>query len=120
MAKLFDEDIMECLLEIFDNLRFKHKAAGSSKPTADDQPTDLPTREAIVADIYISESGDRDFLVDREAPSTSTSHLENNPPSTPHRGTLVEPPYAGNSDGGSAEDLIPQTEVNNVKEEKIP
>ena len=123
MARLFDKDTTECLLEVFDNLSIKQKAAGSSKPTPDDQPRYLRTGEAKPADIYVSKSGDRDSLVDRDAPSTngtSPANLEKPPPpSTPHESALDEPADKGNSDSGSAEDLVPQTEVNDVKEEEI-
>ena len=122
MIKMFDRDTTGCLLEVFDNLRFKNKAAGSSKPTADDQPRYLRTGEAILADIYVSESGDHDSLVNRDAPSTggtSPANLENPPPSAPHESTLDEPADGGNSNSGSVEDLVPQTEVNDVKEGEI-
>ena len=122
MAKLFDEDTTECLLEVFDNLRLKQKAAGFPKPTPDYQPRYLRTREATPADIYVSKSGDRDSLVNRHAPSTggtSPANLENPPPSTPHESTLDEPADGGNSDSGSAEHHIPQAEVNDVEEEEI-
>ena len=122
MAKMFDRDTTECLLEVFDNLRFKHKAAGSSKPTADDQPRYLRTGEAILADIYVSENGDRDSLVNRDAPSTggtSPANLENPPPNTPHESTLNEPADGRYSDSGSVEDRVPQTEVNDMRKEEI-
>jgi hypothetical protein len=92
MARMFDTDTTEYLLEVFDALRFKHGAAGLSAVPHEDQPRYLRTREAKLSDIFVSEIVGSNPSADRDDSNTGRISPANpeNPSNSPHESTLLE------------------------------